>query len=136
MEEQHEEHHFVAWRVYAYNFTALSALMALTVWAAFIEMGALNLPVALAIAVAKTACIVLIFMNVKYYGHLVWIFAGVGFFLVPDYDCLHDLGLHADAGGVRDPVYVALAGDAALRGVIAGSPGFWRLSAGSEVRPL
>jgi cytochrome c oxidase subunit 4 len=75
-----QEHHIVSWKVYVTNFCALTALMIATVWAAALDLGAMNLPIALAIALAKTVCIVLIFMNVKWGTHLAWIFAGAGFF--------------------------------------------------------
>ena len=75
-----EEHKIVPPKVYIINFCALSVLMIATVWAASFELGAMNLPIALAIAIMKTLCIVLIFMNVKWGSHLTWVFAGAGFF--------------------------------------------------------
>jgi cytochrome c oxidase subunit 4 len=71
--------HVVPARHYVYNFTALMVLMILTVVAAAFDLGAANLPIALAIAITKATLIVLIFMNVRNGTHLVWIFAGAGF---------------------------------------------------------
>jgi cytochrome c oxidase subunit IV len=43
---------------------------ALTVFAAFVNLGSLNFPVALAIAVIKATLVILFFMHVKYSSHL------------------------------------------------------------------
>ena len=75
-----EEHHIVPWKNYAINFCVITVLMFLTVWVAGQDYGVMNLPVALIIAIMKTLCIVLFFMNVKYSSHLTWVFAGAGFF--------------------------------------------------------
>ncbi len=47
-------------------FTALMALTALTVWAAFQHLGIWNTPLALGIAVTKAALVALIFMHLRY----------------------------------------------------------------------
>ncbi len=51
-------------------FGALMALTAITVGVAFINLGALNFPVALAIALLKATLVVLFFMHVKYSSKL------------------------------------------------------------------
>jgi cytochrome c oxidase subunit IV len=56
--------------VYYSIFAALMLLTALTVFAAFVNLGSLNFPVALAIAVIKATLVVLFFMHVKYSSHL------------------------------------------------------------------
>lgn len=56
--------------VYYSIFLALMVLTGVTVGAAFINLGALNFPVALAIAVLKATLVVLFFMHVKYSSHL------------------------------------------------------------------
>jgi cytochrome c oxidase subunit 4 len=61
-------------------FVALLGLTALTVWAAFQDMGAYNDLVAMSIAVTKVLLVLLYFMHLKYSSKLTWIFAGAGFF--------------------------------------------------------
>jgi cytochrome c oxidase subunit 4 len=56
--------------VYYSIFAALMLFTALTVFAAFVNLGSLNFPVALAIAVIKATLVVLFFMHVKYSSHL------------------------------------------------------------------
>jgi len=64
-------------------FGSLMLLTALTVWAAFQDFGAMDLPVALAIALVKATLVVLFFMHVKYSSKLVMLTAATGFlFLV------------------------------------------------------
>jgi cytochrome c oxidase subunit IV len=59
---------------------ALAALLVLTVVAAQFDLGHLNTPIALAIAVAKAALIAIFFMNLRYGSPLVRVFAGGAFF--------------------------------------------------------
>jgi cytochrome c oxidase subunit IV len=56
--------------VYYSIFAALMLFTALTVFAAFVNLGSLNFPVALGIAVIKATLVVLFFMHVKYSSHL------------------------------------------------------------------
>ena len=51
-----------------------------TVLAAFVELGPLNTPLALSIAIFKASIVVLFFMHVRYNTPLMWVFAGAGFF--------------------------------------------------------
>lgn len=51
-------------------FLALMVLSAVTVGAAYVNLGSLNFPVALAIATFKATLVVLFFMHVKYSSHL------------------------------------------------------------------
>jgi cytochrome c oxidase subunit IV len=51
-------------------FGTLMVLTAVTVAAAFTDLGALNFPVALAIAVTKATVVILFFMHVKYSSKL------------------------------------------------------------------
>ena len=55
---------------------------AITVLAAFVELGPLNTPIALAIAVFKATLVVLFFMHVRYNTPLMWVFAAAGFFML------------------------------------------------------
>ena|SRR5687768_455375 len=63
--------HIVSKKVYYTIFTALMLLTMLTVMVAFIDLGALNLPVAIAIAIVKATLVFLYFMHVKYGSRLV-----------------------------------------------------------------
>ena len=56
--------------IYYSIFAALMVLTALTVFAAFVNLGVFNFPVALAIAVIKSTLVILFFMHVKYSSHL------------------------------------------------------------------
>jgi cytochrome c oxidase subunit IV len=56
--------------VYYSIFAVLMLFTALTVFAAFVNLGSLNFPVALAIAVIKATLVILFFMHVKYSSHL------------------------------------------------------------------
>ncbi len=73
-------HHVVPVRVYIGIFVALMVLVALTIGAAFVHLGPLNLPIALTIASVKALLILLYFMHVRYSSHISWIYAGAGFF--------------------------------------------------------
>jgi cytochrome c oxidase subunit 4 len=59
---------------------ALLALLALTIWLAYVPLGRWNLILALAIATAKLILIALYFMHLKYGGKTLWVFAAAGFF--------------------------------------------------------
>ena len=61
-------------------FAALIIGTAMTVAAAFVDMGALNNVVMLAIAVTKAALVVLFFMHVRWGTRLTWVIAASGFF--------------------------------------------------------
>jgi cytochrome c oxidase subunit 4 len=63
-------------------FGALMVLTAATVGAAFINLGALNFPVALAIAVTKATLVILFFMHVKYSSRLTKFIVGMSFFFL------------------------------------------------------
>ena len=59
-------HHIVPVRTYLVIFGLLMLGTYLTVQAAFLDLGAFNTPIALAIAIAKATIVVLYFMHVKY----------------------------------------------------------------------
>jgi cytochrome c oxidase subunit IV len=63
--------HIVSKKVYYTIFLTLMVLTALTVMVAFIDLGSLNLPVAIAIAIVKATLVFLFFMHVKYGSKLV-----------------------------------------------------------------
>jgi len=68
--------HIVPTRVYYLVFAVLMAFTYITVQAAFIDLGALNTVVALAVAVFKASLVVLFFMHVKYSTNLTWAVVG------------------------------------------------------------
>lgn len=59
-------HHIVPKTVLLQVFGGLIALTILTVGAAYVPLGPLNVPVAIGIAVAKASLVVLFFMHLKY----------------------------------------------------------------------
>ena len=63
-------------------FGSLMVLTAITVAVAFVHLGALNFPVALAIAVTKATLVILFFMHVKYSSRLVKMICGMAFFFL------------------------------------------------------
>jgi cytochrome c oxidase subunit IV len=78
--EQHAEHHIVSPMVYLIIFGALLVCTALTIGASYLEMGAWNPVVAIAIAVFKATLVVLFFMHVKYSSKLTKLTVGAGVF--------------------------------------------------------
>ena len=60
-------------------FAALMVLTVITVLVSRVNLGYLNLPVAMAVAVTKALLVILIFMEVKYSPKLVQVTAAVGF---------------------------------------------------------
>ena len=60
-------------------FAALMVLTVVTVLVSRVDLGNLNLPVALAVAVTKALLVILIFMEVKYSPKLVQVTAAAGF---------------------------------------------------------
>jgi cytochrome c oxidase subunit 4 len=71
-----ESDHIVSPAVYVAVFLALMVGTGLTVFAATVDLGMWNTPVALLIAVAKAVLVVLFFMHVKYSSRLVSLAAG------------------------------------------------------------
>lgn len=66
-------HHIVPVRTYVIIFGLLMLGTYVTVQAAFLDLGAFNTPIAIAIAIAKATVVVLYFMHVKYSPKLTWI---------------------------------------------------------------
>ena len=63
-------------------FGALMVLTAITVAVAFVHLGSLNFPVALAIAILKATLVILFFMHVKYSSRLTKMVVGLAFFFL------------------------------------------------------
>jgi len=66
-------------RTYTIIFVCLVVLMFATIGAALLDLGQLNLGVAMAIAVIKATLVILFFMHVKYSGRLVWAYSSGAF---------------------------------------------------------
>ena len=63
-------------------FGSLMMLTAITVSVAFVNLGSLNFPVALSIAILKATLVILFFMHVKYSSRLTQLICGVSFFFL------------------------------------------------------
>jgi cytochrome c oxidase subunit 4 len=77
---EEQEHHIVGPATYAIIFGALLVGTAITIGASYLEMGAWNPVVALAIAVTKATLVVLFFMHIKYSSKLMKLTIGAGVF--------------------------------------------------------
>ena len=66
--------------LYYQIFAALLVGTGLTVWVAFIDLGALNNVLMLAIAITKALLVILFFMHVRWSTRLTWVVAASGFF--------------------------------------------------------
>ncbi len=64
--------HIVPLRTYYLIFLTLMVCTAITVAVAFVDLGPLNIIVAMTIAVLKATLVVLFFMHVKYSTRLTW----------------------------------------------------------------
>ena len=62
--------------------SCLFVFTAITVLAAFVDLGWVNTPVALTIAIFKASIVVLFFMHVRYNSPLMWVVSGSGFFFL------------------------------------------------------
>ncbi len=67
-------------KIYIGIFLALMALTALTVYAAFVDLGMWNTPAALAIAFIKATLVIIFFMHARHSEKIVWIYIVVGFY--------------------------------------------------------
>ena len=74
--------HVDSLKLYFAVFATLMVLTALTVWVAFIDLGAMNTVVALGVAVTKATLVILFFMHVKYSSRLTWLVVASGFFFL------------------------------------------------------
>jgi cytochrome c oxidase subunit 4 len=74
-----DKHHVTGLPVYFTVFIALMVFTALTVWAAFTDLGPINDLVAMAIAFTKASLVVLIFMQVRHASRMAKITVVAGF---------------------------------------------------------
>jgi cytochrome c oxidase subunit IV len=65
-ESEHADHHIVPVRVYVAVFLTLIVMTWVTAFVSTIDMGRLNVFVALSIAIFKASLVILFFMHVKY----------------------------------------------------------------------
>jgi cytochrome c oxidase subunit 4 len=63
-------------------FAALMIGTAITVAVAFVNLGSLNFPVAIGIAITKATLVILFFMHAKYSSKLTKLFVGTAFFFL------------------------------------------------------
>lgn len=77
-----DQHHISPVSLYITIFMVLMVLTGVTVGAAYVDLGILNLPVAVAIACVKATVVVLYFMHVKYSSKIVKLTAATGFFFL------------------------------------------------------
>ena len=63
-------------------FGALMVCTVLTVGAAFVNLGDLNFPIALSIAIFKATLVILFFMHVKYSSRMTKLIVGTAFFFL------------------------------------------------------
>lgn len=66
-------HHVSSLTMYFGVFFALMILTVVTVWVSRIDLGWLNVPVALAVATVKMTLVILFFMHVIHSARLIWI---------------------------------------------------------------
>ena len=78
---EHAEHHIVTPLQYCIVYVTLLVGTAITVLAAYHDMGAFNPVVALFIACFKACIVILFFMHAKYQSRLIKMTIGSGFFL-------------------------------------------------------
>ena len=76
------EHHIVPLKTYMLIFAALLVGTVITVAIAFVDLGFLNTPVAILIALVKATLVIWYFMHVNYRPKVVALYAFAGFFLL------------------------------------------------------
>jgi cytochrome c oxidase subunit 4 len=74
--------HVTPLAVYLGIFGLLMVLTAITVAVAWVDLGTLNVIVALGVAVVKATFVVLYFMHLKYSSKLTWIVVAAGLFWI------------------------------------------------------
>jgi cytochrome c oxidase subunit 4 len=70
--------HIVPTRIYVTVWAVLVALTAITTAVAYLDLGPLNTPIAVTIAVGKMLLVALFFMHVRYSGRMVRVAAAAG----------------------------------------------------------
>ena len=75
----HNDAQHASIRTYTTIYVWLVVLMLLTILASYLNLGVLNLSVALLIALVKATLVVMYFMHVKDSGRLIWIYSAGAF---------------------------------------------------------
>ena len=105
---EHEEHteHIVPPGIYAAIITTLLILTGLTVFAAYVDLGRLNIAVALVIATIKATLVVLFFMHAKYVPKRtkLVIISGIFWLALLLFMTLSDYASRVDYRGIRYPM--------------------------------
>jgi cytochrome c oxidase subunit 4 len=78
---EHAQHHIVTPAQYSLVYLALLIGTAITVGAAYVDMGVFNPVVALGIASIKACIVILFFMHAAYQSRLIKMTIGAGFFV-------------------------------------------------------
>jgi cytochrome c oxidase subunit 4 len=76
------KHHVVGKGTYYFIFGSLMVLTGVTTGVAYIDLGLLNTPVAMAIATLKMTLVILYFMHLRYSTRLTWAVALSAFFFL------------------------------------------------------
>lgn len=105
-------HHITSRKTLLKVFAALVALTALTAITAQIDIGALNIPLALAIAGTKALLVVLFFMALKYDKPVNALFFGLGILFVVVFltFTLFDTAFRGDLGNVGEEAILNMEG--------------------------
>lgn len=82
LEDFGDPHHVSPVSLYITIFLLLMVMTGVTVGAAYVDLGVLNLPVAVAIACFKATIVILYFMHVKYSSKIIQLTAATGFFFL------------------------------------------------------
>lgn len=113
------EHHAVSWQLLTVVFLALMVLTILTVAAINVDLGPLNIVVALGIAMVKAVLVVLIFMHIWWdrgfhglciLGSLGFVVLFIGFIMIDTWQyeptiSAYDAALEHQAANATDPQY-------------------------------
>lgn len=70
---EHEEHHILSYGKLAAVLAALLVLTVVTIGVSYLDLGILNVPLALGIASSKVTLVLLFFMHLKYEGKVITI---------------------------------------------------------------
>ncbi len=118
MSDQEHSEHIVSPGTYTIVIIVLLVLTALTVAAAYVNLGRFNIVAALAIATVKATLVVLIFMHAKYVPQRtkLVIIAGIFWLALLLFLTLSDYASRVDYRGVRFPMTQSISHTLGLRG--------------------
>ena len=110
---EHAEHHIVTPVQYCDGLRHAAGGHAITVVAAYVDLGVFNPVIALGIACTKAVIVILFFMHVKYQSNLIKMTVGAGFFTFHRADHDDAVRLHEPRVGTLVEVVDGAAGWAA-----------------------